>query len=417
MLKARNRQALLTLSGYARSIGNDRKEIMISNIEVGNSANRRLLYAACTVLALLLASGNLSKVSAQGSGAWAIAQAQHAVRQQITNQEGGRTPTVSFNNDTQTESRTNSGVRVSGTGTFSNNSNARYNNGRNNDARPRDFSYQATVNNRNRNNSYNNVSDIRYDWRGDRSGNERDNNDRGGGYRSQSIYCASDDGRRHTCAINTNSGNVRLVNQKSGSACVQGRTWGFDRDGIWVDRGCRADFEVSGVRGNGNYGRGNNGDGAVNSGDYRGGNRPNGRVSYSGPIMNRHSDKALDVTEQGMQDGANIQQWSYANQPNQNWDVIDLGNNEIAIVSRHSGKVLTVQGGRDNNGANIIQRGWNDTPQQRWRMEQTGGDYYRIVSVDNGKCLDVTQQGKQDGANIQLWDYANQANQQWRFKR
>ena len=138
---------------------------------------------------------------------------------------------------------------------------------------------------------------------------------------------------------------------------------------------------------------------------------------YSGPIMNRHSDKALDVTEQGMQDGANIQQWSYADQPNQNWDLIDLGNNEVAIISRHSGRALTVQGGRDNNGANIIQRGWNGTPQQRWRLEQTGGDYYRIVSVDNGKCLDVTQQGKQDGANIQLWDYANQANQQWRLKR
>jgi hypothetical protein len=60
--------------------------------------------------------------------------------------------------------------------------------------------------------------------------------------------------------------------------------------------------------------------------------------------MNRHSNQALDVSEQGMQDGANIQQWSYADQPNQNWDVIDLGNREVAIVSRHSGRALTVQG-------------------------------------------------------------------------
>jgi hypothetical protein len=147
------------------------------------------------------------------------------------------------------------------------------------------------------------------------------------------------------------------------------------------------------------------------------GNRPTGRVSYSGPIMNRHSNKALDVTERSNQEGANIQQWSYADQPNQNWDVIDLGNGEAAIISRQSGRALTVQGGRDNNGANIIQRSWNGTPQQRWRLEQTGGDYYRIVSVDNGKCLDVTSQGRQDGANIQLWDYANQANQQWRLRR
>jgi hypothetical protein len=147
------------------------------------------------------------------------------------------------------------------------------------------------------------------------------------------------------------------------------------------------------------------------------GTRPNGPVSYSGPIMNRHSDKALDVTERSNQDGANIQQWSYADQPNQNWDVIDLGNGEAAIISRLSGRALTVQGSRDNNGANIILQGWRGTPQQRWRLEQIGGDYYRIVSVDNGKCLDVTQEGKQDGANIQLWDYANHANQQWRLRR
>jgi hypothetical protein len=202
-----------------------------------------------------------------------------------------------------------------------------------------------------------------------------------------------------------------MITQRSGSACVQGQTWGFNRDGIWVDRGCRADFEVGAGRGPGSNDR------RDNLGNYDHDRQPDGRVSYSGPIMNRHSDKALDVTEQGLQDGANIQQWSYADQPNQNWDVIDLGNNEIAIISRHSRKALTVQGGRDQNGANIIQRSWNDNPQQRWRLEKVSGDYYRIVSVDNGKCLDVTEQGKQNGANIQLWDYANQPNQQWRFKR
>jgi hypothetical protein len=175
------------------------------------------------------------------------------------------------------------------------------------------------------------------------------------------------------------------------------------------------DFEVTGGRGSASNGRDN--DRGDNNNGYRNVNRPDGRMSYSGPIMNRNSAKALDVTEQGTQDGANIQQWGYAGQPNQTWDVIDLGNNQVAIINRHSGRALTVQGGRDDNGAGIIQRAWNDNPQQRWRLEQTGGDYYRIVSVDNGKCLDVNDQSKANGANIQLWDYANQANQQWRFKR
>ena len=30
----------------------------------------------------------------------------------------------------------------------------------------------------------------------------------------------------------------------SDAPCIQGRTWGYDRNRIWVDRGCRALFEV-----------------------------------------------------------------------------------------------------------------------------------------------------------------------------
>jgi len=58
------------------------------------------------------------------------------------------------------------------------------------------------------------------------------------------LTCASDDGNRHYCAADTRYG-VRLVNQRSGSPCRQGYSWGYDRRGIWVDRGCRADFIVT----------------------------------------------------------------------------------------------------------------------------------------------------------------------------
>ena len=40
------------------------------------------------------------------------------------------------------------------------------------------------------------------------------------------VYCASDDGRRQTCSMDTRGG-VRLVNQRSGSPCNQGQTWGW----------------------------------------------------------------------------------------------------------------------------------------------------------------------------------------------
>jgi hypothetical protein len=60
----------------------------------------------------------------------------------------------------------------------------------------------------------------------------------------QTFYCESGDMKRHWCSEGL-SGTVRLVRQKSDAPCIQGRTWGRDRGGVWVDRGCRADFEVT----------------------------------------------------------------------------------------------------------------------------------------------------------------------------
>ena len=73
----------------------------------------------------------------------------------------------------------------------------------------------------------------------------------GNGNYGNVLRCDSNDNRTQRCAADTRGG-VRMVRQVSKSACVQGRTWGSDRDGIWVSQGCRAEFEVG--RGNGGYG-------------------------------------------------------------------------------------------------------------------------------------------------------------------
>jgi hypothetical protein len=56
------------------------------------------------------------------------------------------------------------------------------------------------------------------------------------------ITCESQQENRQRCP--TNGGDVRLVNQLSRTQCIEGRTWGADREGIWVSGGCRAVFEV-----------------------------------------------------------------------------------------------------------------------------------------------------------------------------
>lgn len=72
------------------------------------------------------------------------------------------------------------------------------------------------------------------------------------------LTCSSDNGQRVSCPANTRGG-VRMVRQLSGSPCQEGSTWGYDARGIWVDRGCRAEFEIMGG-GPGRFGNFNGGD-------------------------------------------------------------------------------------------------------------------------------------------------------------
>ena len=58
------------------------------------------------------------------------------------------------------------------------------------------------------------------------------------------LRCESD-GHRKTCVADTHYG-VQLTRQLSKSGCIEGKSWGFDNNGVWVDNGCRADFVLSG---------------------------------------------------------------------------------------------------------------------------------------------------------------------------
>jgi hypothetical protein len=83
---------------------------------------------------------------------------------------------------------------------------------------------------------------------GSASGQNNDNRNRGYGHqrekRTITVVCESNDGRRHRCAAGT-PGQITLGRQLSRkSRCVEGRSWGSDRRGIWVDHGCRAEFLI-----------------------------------------------------------------------------------------------------------------------------------------------------------------------------
>ena len=56
--------------------------------------------------------------------------------------------------------------------------------------------------------------------------------------------CASREQRTVHCPVDTRGG-VALVRQHSRAPCIEGQSWGWDRRGVWVSRGCRGEFATA----------------------------------------------------------------------------------------------------------------------------------------------------------------------------
>ena len=63
-------------------------------------------------------------------------------------------------------------------------------------------------------------------------------------YKLPTIVCASKDGHPNRCPTDFAIRRADVDKRYSGSPCEYGRSWGYDRNEIWVDRGCRARFVV-----------------------------------------------------------------------------------------------------------------------------------------------------------------------------
>ncbi|ULU24458.1 DUF3011 domain-containing protein [Dyella terrae] len=69
--------------------------------------------------------------------------------------------------------------------------------------------------------------------------------DRGHGRgETQTLSCASDSNAYRHCDVDGRLLKARLRERRSVSKCEYGSSWGWSRHGIWVDKGCRADFDV-----------------------------------------------------------------------------------------------------------------------------------------------------------------------------
>jgi len=65
----------------------------------------------------------------------------------------------------------------------------------------------------------------------------------GGSNQAFTFYCGSPDYKYRECQLPVD-GRARLTKKKSDARCVEGKDWGQRGDRVWVDNGCRANFEV-----------------------------------------------------------------------------------------------------------------------------------------------------------------------------
>lgn len=63
------------------------------------------------------------------------------------------------------------------------------------------------------------------------------------GASSREIRCDSRGLGYHYCRADTD-GRVELIDRHSLFACREGRSWGYDPRGVWVDKGCSATFRI-----------------------------------------------------------------------------------------------------------------------------------------------------------------------------
>jgi len=132
-------------------------------------------------------------------------------------------------------------------------------------------------------------------------------------------------------------------------------------------------------------------------------------------ILNRNSNKALEVYNGSTTSGATLDQWTYNGGTNQRWTFADQGNGQYQILGVASGKAVDVNGNSTADGALIDIWPWSGANNQRWTLTPTGDGYFTLTSVNSGKVIDVSGGSTADGASVIQYHSVGSNNQQWTF--
>lgn len=135
-------------------------------------------------------------------------------------------------------------------------------------------------------------------------------------------------------------------------------------------------------------------------------------------IIPRNSGKAIDVENCGTGNGTNIRQWSWLNNPCQQFILTDLNDGTWRITpSNATGEAVDLTNCSSAAGTNIDMWSWLNNACQRWKLNYAGSDYYQIQSDASGQCLNISGNSSADGANVIQWPCSSAYNMQFMFVR
>lgn len=209
----------------------------------------------------------------------------------------------------------------------------------------------------------------------------------GGGNNGGTITCESNDGNRKYCGNVGMRSKVSLQRQLSNASCMRNESWGVDSQGLWVDRGCRAIFTVSGWNGGWNGGGNNNG-GTVTCESNDGRRKYCGYVNGRASLQKQNSNspciegQSWGVDGQGLWVDRGCRGTFYVggNGGNNGGYNPDYGgpalSNYPRVKADTSGRGSF--SGQNYNNVNIT-RGWVDTSSGRPSVSLSGSNNFKIT--------------------------------------
>jgi hypothetical protein len=182
----------------------------------------------------------------------------------------------------------------------------------------------------------------------------------------RTITCESRNFRYNYCRVDTDH-RVYLSRQRSSTRCRQYDNWGYDGRGVWVDRGCAAEFRVG--RGGDYYGRNYYG------GDSGGSNR--GAAIAGAAVAGVAIAAAVAASRDRNHHSDPVPSWAVGTF--RGYD--DVERMDVEITVRPGGAVSGVAGGSSFSGTwdgNRLQAG-----RHAFRVERSGTGF--IATDDSGR--------------------------------